>query len=346
MASAEGYDPKVWAQACAELGLAGIHLPEEFGGSGFGAVELGVVAEEMGRHLFCGPFFASAVMAGYAILNAGTESQKQALLPGIADGSCIATLVLDDLNDVRRVGSALSAEGAAAASVLNGRASMVIDAQIAQRFVVAARAGNAVGLFQLAADTPGVSIEPLQVVDPTRKLCRVTFAGAVAERLGAGAAADLDLLWDQMNGVLANEMVGGAARLFETTLDYLKLRVQFGRTIGSFQALKHRCADLLLELELARAAAYQATRVLARQAKGEAGETHAANTAKALASDAYMQVARAAIQLRGGIGFTWEEDAHLWFKRAKSSEVLLGSSIWHREEMMRKVLQEKELVSV
>lgn len=143
----------------------------------------------------------------------------------------------------------------------------------------------------------------------------------------------MPLLWDQMCVALANEMVGGADHLFTTTIDYMKMRVQFGRTIGSFQALKHRCADLLLELELAKAMAEEASFYLA---SGE-GDAFAANTAKAMASDAYMSVARQAIQLRGGIGFTWEEDTHLWFKRAKASEVFLGTSNWHREQMIQRM---------
>ena len=339
MASAEGFDKAVWTQACGEIGLAGIHLPEEFGGSGFGAIELGIVAEEMGRHLYCGPFFASAIMAGYAICNEGTQEQKQQLLPGIADGSTIATLVLDDLNTVGGVGSQLTATGASSAGdvELTGVAPMVIDAQVADLLIVAARSGDQVALYQLNSNSAGVTCEPLEVVDSTRKLCRLTFSAASAERLGKGAPADLNLLWDQLNTMLANEMVGGAAHLFETTLDYMKLRVQFGRTIGSFQSLKHRCADLLMELELARAAAYDAARNLARVSAGETGEPYAANTAKALASDAYMQIAKQAIQLRGGIGFTWEADTHLWFKRAKSSEVLFGTSAWHRDQMIEKM---------
>jgi len=340
MATPEGFDAAVWAQACGEVGLAGIHLPEEFGGSGFSAIELGIVAEEMGRHLYCGPFFASAIMAGYAISNEGTQEQKQLLLPGIADGSTIATLVLDDLNTVAGVGSHIEAAKNATGFELSGVAPMVIDAQAARLLVVAAHNGDQVALYQLDAGSAGVTCEPLEVVDPTRKLCRLSFDKASAEQLGAGAPANLNLLWDQLNAMLANEMVGGAAHLFETTLDYLKLRVQFGRTIGSFQSLKHRCADLLMELELARAAAYDATRALALSSAGQSAEPYAANMAKALASDAYMQIAKQAIQLRGGIGFTWEEDTHLWFKRAKSSEVLFGSSAWHRDQMIEKMTKE------
>lgn len=333
MASSPGYDPDVWRQLCTEVGLAGTHLPEAYGGFGFGPVELGIVAEEMGRHLYCGPFFASAVMAAFAILNVATESQKQRYLPGIADGSTIATLVLDDLNDPNRVGHAIVSEPAIGGHVLTGVAPLVLDAHVARLLIVAARDAAGVSLYAVDPGVSGVEVDLLESLDPTRKLCRVSLAAAPGELLGRAGHAELERLWDQLNTVLANEMVGGAERLFESTVDFMKLRFQFGRPIGSFQALKHRCADLLLELELARAAAHEAARVLA----GAPGDDHAPNMAKALAGDAYMSIARAAIQLRGGIGFTWEEDTHLWYKRAKSSEVLLGTPNWHREQMIRKL---------
>ena len=161
----------------------------------------------------------------------------------------------------------------------------------------------------------------------------VRFDQAPAALLGNEGQAHLDLLWDQMSTALAHEMIGGAEHLFETTVEYMKMRVQFGRAIGSFQALKHRCADLLLELEFAKAMTHAAALYLA---DGE-GDAYSPNMAKSLASDAYMSIARQAIQLRGGIGFTWEEDTHLWFKRAKSSEVFLGTPNWHRERMMQRM---------
>ncbi|MGI9327823.1 MAG: acyl-CoA dehydrogenase family protein [Pseudomonadales bacterium] len=333
MATAQGFDAAVWHQLCGELGLAGTHLPEAYGGFGFGPVELSIVAEEMGRSLFCGPFFASAVMAATAILNCGSESQKQALLPSIADGTMIAALVLDDLNTVDGVGRSIEASGTDSEVLLNGAAAMVVDAHIANKLVVAARSVAGISFYLVDVDAPGVSISALEVLDPTRKLSSVTLSEVTAELLGEAGGAQISRLWDQLSTVLANEMVGGATHLFETTIDYMKMRVQFGRTIGSFQALKHRTADLLMELEFARAAAHDAARA---EATGS-GEPYAANMAKALASDAYMSVARAAIQLRGGIGFTWEEDTHLWFKRAKSSEVFLGTPVWHRETMIQKM---------
>jgi alkylation response protein AidB-like acyl-CoA dehydrogenase len=333
MATDAGYDPAVWAQLSQEVGLLGTHLPEQFGGFGYGPVELGIIAEEMGRYLYSGPFFASAVMAGYAVLGAGSEQDKLRLLPGIADGSTIATLVLDDLNSPDDVGQKVRAVAVADEFQLFGEAKMVVDAQVASLMIVAASTDQGVSLFEVDPQAAGVSVERLEVLDPTRKLSTVGFTQAPARLLGELGQANLAPLWDQMITMLAHEMIGGAQALFSSTLDYLKLRVQFGRAIGSFQALKHRAADLLLELELAKAATHEAARVIA---SGE-GDLYAPNMAKAMASDAYINIAKQAIQLRGGIGFTWEEDTHLWFKRAKSSEVFLGTSNWHRERMMQQI---------
>ena len=327
MASSEGYDPAVWQQLCGEVGLAGTHIPEEYGGVGFGPVELGIVSEEMGRHLYCGPFFASSVMAGYALLNGATETHKTAILPGIASGDQIATLVLDNLNNPEKVGAALKANEK---HVVSGVAPIVVDAHIADVLIVAASTAEGLGLYLVKADAAGLTITPQEALDPTRKLSRVSFTEVRAERIGGLTEALLNRTWDQICSVLAHEMIGGAQYLFESTLEYTKVRVQFGRPIGSFQALKHRCADLLMELEFAKATIHHAAFCLAA---GD-GEPYVASMAKAMASDTYMEAARAGVQLRGGIGFTWEEDTHLWFKRAKSSEVFMGSAHMHRERMM------------
>lgn len=327
MASSEGYDLAVWQQLCGEVGLAGTHIPEEYGGVGFGPVELGIVSEEMGRHLYCGPFFASSVMAGYALLNGATEAYKSTILPNIASGAQIATLVLDNLNDPGEVGSALKATEE---HVVSGIASIVVDAHIADLLIVAASTPDGLGLYLVNAGSEGLSITPQEALDPTRKLSRVSFAGVRAERIGWLTEELLNRTWDQICSVLAHEMIGGAQHLFESTLEYTKVRVQFGRPIGSFQALKHRCADLLMELEFAKAAVHHAAFCLA----ASDGEPYAASMAKAMASDTCMETARAGVQLRGGIGFTWEEDTHLWYKRAKSSEVFMGSAHMHRERMM------------
>jgi alkylation response protein AidB-like acyl-CoA dehydrogenase len=327
MASERGYDPAVWRELCGEAGLAGIHVPETCGGSGGGAIELGIIAEELGRHLYCGPFFSSAVMAAYALLGAADQAHREALLPRIASGSTIATLVLDDLDQPERIGRSIRATEE---STLHGAAGIVLDAHVAELLLVVAGKANGLGLFAVDRAAAGVAVEPLQALDPTRKLSRVTLDGAAGKRLGAVSGSALSWIWDRICAALAHEMVGGAQRLFESTVEYTKARYQFGRPIGSFQALKHRCADLLVELELARAATHHAARCLD---SGE-GEPWASSMAKAMASDVYVHAAKEAIQLRGGIGFTWEDDTHLWFKRAKSSEAFLGTPAAHRERMM------------
>ncbi|NKB99950.1 MAG: acyl-CoA dehydrogenase [Pseudomonadales bacterium] len=327
MESEQGYDTKVWQQLSQEVALLGTHLPEAYGGFGFGPIELGIIAQEMGRHLYCGPYFASAVMAGYAILNSATEEAKERLLPEIAAGTKIAALALDDLSGADAVGDGIKASGGR----LNGAAAVVVDAHVADSLIVVAGTSDGLSLYEVAP--AAVSITALDAIDPTRKLARVSFEDCEGELISGPGTVDIDLLWDQMSTTLAHEMIGGAERLFETTIEYMKMRVQFGRQIGSFQSLKHRCADLLLELELAKAMTHEAGRFMA---SGE-GDAYSPNMAKALASDAYLSVAKQAIQLRGGIGFTWEEDTHLWFKRAKASEMFLGSPNWHRERMMQRM---------
>jgi len=265
-------------------------------------------------------------MAGYALLLGAEESGKEALLPEIAAGSVIATLVMDDLNRPENIGNNLIWDG----KTLSGAAPLVLDAQTASLLIVIARSDDGLCLLSLPSDSVGVNILPLETLDATRKLASVTFNQANAEKRGDLTPIALEQLWDHICVALSHEMIGGAQHLFETTVEYTKVRYQFGRPIGSFQGLKHRCADLLMELELAKAATYHAAQCLA----AGKGEPYAASMAKALASDTYIEVGRAAIQLRGGIGFTWEEDTQLWFKRAKSSEVFMGSAHLHRERMM------------
>jgi alkylation response protein AidB-like acyl-CoA dehydrogenase len=331
MASEQGYDPAVWLQLSQEVGVLGTHLPEAYGGFGFGPVEQGIISEEMGRYLYCGPYFASAVMAGYAILNGGDETQKSKLLAAIASGDVIAAFAIDDLNDPTKMGQSFSRLSSREGETLTGSAPMVVDAHIADVLIIPVNDNGVVGLFEVAADD--AKILARECLDPTRKLSSVTLLDSPATQVGELQKDAVMRLWDEMNTALAHEMIGGSERLFRTTLEYMNMRVQFGRQIGSFQALKHRCADLLLALELAKAATHEAGRFLAT---GE-GDCYAPNMAKALAGDTYLDVAKAAIQLRGGIGFTWEEDTHMWFKRAKSSEVFLGTPNWHREQMMQRM---------
>ncbi|HKD65993.1 MAG TPA: acyl-CoA dehydrogenase family protein [Candidatus Binataceae bacterium] len=341
METADGYDPAVWRQLSNDLALPGIHLPQDYGGAGFGMVELGIVMEELGRALLCAPYFSTAVLAANAILNAGTDAQKEALLPDIASGARLAALAITELNgdwDPRAID--LGATAVADGYLLNGVKSYVVDGHIADLLVVAARTpadsgGRGLALFTLPANTRGVERRLLKSMDATRKLARIDFQGVHAELLGVpddGVKAVTRTL-DQAAVALANEMVGGAQALLDSAVNYAKMRVQFGRTIGSFQAIKHKLADMLLDVELAKSAAYYS----AQAAAVDDPEWPAlACMAKAAASDTYMRTAAECIQIHGGIGFTWDNDTHLWFKRAKSSEVFLGQPGYHRELLMQR----------
>lgn len=332
METDSGYDSGVWSRFCRDMGAAGLHLPSAFGGLGLGAVELGVVQEEMGRALFCGPFFSSSVMAGCALRSAREESRER-LLPGLASGDVLYTLVLDSLSDPCKVGSQLTVSR----NSLSGTAPIVIDAAVVDRLVVVARDHDRLRLLCVDREEPGVMIDPLESIDATRKLYRAVFNDVACDDVGEFDERELQLLWRWITVALAHECIGGAEALLGSTVEYTKMRLAFGRPIGSFQALKHRCADLLVDLERARSTTYYAAQCLD---SGD-GDPYAANMAKAMASEVYTDCARQAIQLRGGIGFTWENDTHLWYKRAKSSEVLMGAPHLHREQMIR-IIEETE----
>jgi alkylation response protein AidB-like acyl-CoA dehydrogenase len=332
MDTAEGYEPAVWKQLSQELALPGVAIPEAYGGQGAGLVELGIALEEMGRALLCAPYFGSVALGANAILNAGSEPQKAALLPAIARGETLAALAVAEPNGRWDAGGiALEARQSKIGWTLHGEKSFVVDGASADLLIVGARAPE-LTLFTLRANAEGVSRRALQTIDPTRKLAHIAFSGARAEPLGelGGGAAPLAKTLDQAAALLANEQVGVAQKLLEMTVDYAKTRVQFGRPIGTFQAIKHKCADMLLELELARSAAYAAA---SAGAEDEKDFPATASLAKALVSDAALHIAAESIQIHGGLGFTFEQDVHLYFKRAKASEVLLGDPTYHRERV-------------
>jgi alkylation response protein AidB-like acyl-CoA dehydrogenase len=335
-----GWDRAGWRDLNQQLGLSAVHIPEAYGGQGFGPIELGIVLEEMGRALLCAPFFASTVLAATAIMNAGTEAQKRALLPPIADGDCIATLAFTEPNGRwDSAGVEMTATPDGGKFRLDGVKSFVLDGHTADLIIVLARRPGSTGddglsFFTVPGDAPGLTRRALKVMDPTRKQARLEFRGVEADLLGeaGAAAAPFAKTMVQAAVCLANEMVGGAEKLRQSALDYANLRVQFGRNIASFQSMKHKQADMLVDVELAKSAAYYAA---AAAADDDPELPALASLAKASAADAYMQTAIHTIQIHGGIGFTWDNDTHLWFKRAKSSEVFLGDSTWHRELMMR-----------
>jgi alkylation response protein AidB-like acyl-CoA dehydrogenase len=260
-------------------------------------------------------------LAGSAIADAGSEAQRKEVLPGICEGELLATASAPPTED------AVSVE--ARDERLDGEAGFVVDGHVADRIVVAARGPDGVGLF-VTRGREGVSAAPISSMDQTRKVADVRFDGAPAERLGDGGWPAVQRLLDRACVGLAAEMLGGAERVLELSVAYAKDRVQFGRPIGSFQAVKHRAADMLLEVESLRNVVYYAAWGLERD---HPDASLAASMAKAYASDAYRDVAASGIQIHGGIGFTWEADLHLYFKRAKASEVAFGDAAFHRERM-------------
>ncbi|HMC53351.1 MAG TPA: acyl-CoA dehydrogenase family protein [Acidimicrobiales bacterium] len=337
METTEGYDPSVWAQMAQQLGLQGLAIPEEYGGSGFTYVELGIVFEEMGRALLCAPYLSSVALAANAILASGDDSAKKEHLPGIASGDTIAALALtEDNGRWDQEGITLTATRSGDGYSLDGHKMFVIDGHTANLVVVVARTGKGITFLAVDGDAPGLTRKPLTTMDQTRKQARLEFSGTPARLIGTegGASAALGKTLDLAAVALANEQVGGAQKCLETSVEYAKVRVQFGRPIGSFQAIKHKCADMLLEVESAKSAAYYASWAAAE----DSDELPVvASLAKAYCSEAYFHAAAENIQIHGGIGFTWEHDAHLYFKRAKSSELLLGDPTYHRELLAQRI---------
>ncbi len=334
-----GYDPGVWKQMGEELGLQGLLIPEEYGGQGFGFLELGIALEEMGRVLLPSPFYASACLAANAILAAGDDAQKSELLPGIASGETLASLALLDAGGQWDPASLrMEARPDGDAFVLEGEKTCVLNGATADLLVVAARLPGSTGeeglcLLTLRADDAGVTLEPMATLDATRKQARLHLRGARARCLGepGGAGDALHQTLDRAAIGLAAEMAGGADRCLQMAVEYAKQRSQFARPIGSFQAIKHKCAEVLLEVELARSAAWWACWTAAEDNE-ERGE--AAHLAKACCADAYLQAAAENIQIHGGIGFTWEAAPHLYYRRAKVSQTLFGDSVHHRSRLV------------
>ena len=339
MATPDGWERDQWAKINSELGLTAVAIPESYGGHGFGLSEQCIMMEEMGRSLLCAPYFGSAVLAANAILYSGTEEQKKMLLPGIASGDTIATLAFTEENglwDNNDIETEFQLDGSEYS--LSGTKSFVLDGNTADLIIVLARkkgteCDNGLSFFILDGKAEGITKELLKTTDETRKLTKIKFDNVPAKLLGieGEAAEPMKKTFTKSVICLANEMVGGAERVREDALEYVKMRMQFGRSIASFQVIKHKATDMLADVELAKSAAYFAAAAFDDEDK----ETEeAASIAKAAASEAYMQTAIQSIQMHGGIGFTWDNDTHLWFKRAKSSEVFLGTSNYHREIMM------------
>jgi alkylation response protein AidB-like acyl-CoA dehydrogenase len=340
METAAGTDPDVWRQASAQLGLPGIAVPEEYGGAGFSFAEQAIVLEELGAALFTGPYLASAVLAAAALLASDDEEAMKDLLPGIAAGETVATLAFTedggswDPASIRLAATKTTENGWR----LNGHKSFVLDGHSADLIlaVAATETDGQLSLFAVTSTAEGLTRRALPTLDQTRKLARLSFNHTPARLVGepGAARAALDHALDVAAVALAAEQLGGAQRALDMAVAYAKVRQQFGRPIGSFQAIKHRCADLLLEVESLRSAVGYAAAAVA------AGSTEVpvlAPLLKAYASDVYSHVAGENIQIHGGIGFTWEHDAHLYLKRAKASELFLGDASYHRERLATRI---------
>jgi alkylation response protein AidB-like acyl-CoA dehydrogenase len=350
--SGSGYDPDVWIQAAQELGLHGLAIPEAYGGSGATHVELGLVFEEMGAVLYSGPFLAGVGLAATALLQLGgsqeAEDARQVYLPGIATGDTIATLAWAGPDpSVSALNGRRDTRAAEGGWKITGTAAIVVDGAEADLVLVAARTPAGASLFAVSPETAGSTLTrtPLTTMDSTRRLARLTFADVPGELLGTdGSAQDpLRRTADLAALYLAAEQLGGAARVLATAVEYAGTRVQFGRAIGSFQAIKHRCADMLIAVESARSVVYHGLWTAVHEPTGLPA---ASSLARAVASDAYQHAAADNIQIHGGIGFTWEHSAHMYLKRAKSSQLLFGSPARHRSRLAGLVLSKRAPVVV
>ncbi len=337
METEAGYDETVWRQMAEQMGLQGLSIPEEFGGSGYTFIELGIVLEEMGRSLLCAPFFSTVVLAANTLLHSGDDAAKKDFLPGIASGETIATVAFTEPSGKwDESGIEMEATASGDGWTVSGTKMFVLDGHTAGLIVVAARTPQGVSLFAVEGDAAGLTRTALSTMDQTRKQARLEFDGTPARLVGTDGEGwnVLSTVLDLVAVGLAAEQVGGAQKVLDMAVEYAKVRVQFGRPIGSFQAIKHKCADMLLEVESAKSAAYYGM-WCASELNDELPSV--ASLAKAYCSEAYFHAAAENIQIHGGIGFTWEHPAHLYFKRAKSSELLFGDPTYHRELLAQRI---------
>lgn len=339
MATEQGFDNELWQRICSELYFQAITIPEELGGMGLGFVELVAVLEQMGRFLVCAPFYSTVCQASTALLLAGNEAQQAEYLGQVLEGA-IGTLAFTSSIKTGVDAVEASFEQQGENFVLNGEYRFVVDGHSASFVVAAAKdAQGKVGLFVLPTDMAGVSSKWLPTMDQTRKQAQLSFNNVQLTQdnvMQLDAADSLEKILDVAAICLAAEQMGGTSEVLDITVQYTKERVQFNRPVASFQAVKHRAADMMTRAEAARSAVYYAACVaqdafVGGELAGELAE--AASIAKANASESYFANAGDAIQLHGGVGFTWEYDVHLYFKRAKASEHMLGNSTYHRERL-------------
>jgi acyl-CoA dehydrogenase len=333
MATDRGWDRAEWLRMCTELGVAGIAVPEEDGGSGLSTAEAGVVFEEAGRVLWCAPLMSVTGLAVPLLLALNDRAQLDRLLPDLLAGTSVAAVVTCD-GDGRTVPGVVAVTATASAdgrARLSGASGYVVDGGVADVFLVPAATDAGHGVFVVRAGEPGVRVTPLVTLDQTRKQARLELDGVEGERVGRGDATEaVGRAFATTQALLACELAGVASRSLELTVEYVKQRVQFGRAIGSFQAVKQKAADMLIKVESAKSAAHAAARAAAT---GDDELTAISSVASAYCAEAAVAVTADAIQLHGGIGFTWEHDAHLYFKRALAGEQMLGSPSEHYDRV-------------
>jgi len=325
METGTAYDESLWLKLAAQ-GFTGILVPEEYGGMGLGKVELVLLMEEAGYALLPGPLFSTIALGGAVLEAVGTPEQKKKYLPRIASGDIRTTAILIE------PGAPSDNQIAIGGGKMTGTKLFVTDAAEANFILIVTSSG----VFLADAKAPGIKIGPMKGMDLTRKIYSVNFQNTPVEKLGASAnVSALTRALDAATTALAAEMVGGMQRTLELTVAYAKTRKQFGKPIGTFQAVQHMCADMYLETESARSAAYYAAWALEENAPDAAV---AVSVAKMYASDACRTVGNRGIQVYGGMGFTWENDLHLYYRRAKASETMLGDATFHRERIARLVI--------
>ncbi len=331
METERGFEARVWDRLASEMALPGLAIPERYGGAGLGPVGLAIVMEEMGRVLFCGPYLSTAVLAVGVLTTIADAAVQAELLPEIAGGRAIVAVATADDDGREAESPPVRAVRDGTAWRLDGIARFVADGHSADVILVVGRADDGVGIFRVEGGAPRLERRLLPTLDLTRKLARLVFSGTPATRISAGdATAGLERVLALAVTALAAEQTGGAQRCLEMATEYARTRLQFGRPIGSFQAIKHKCADMLVEVEFARSAAYHAA---FRAADRDEELLVAAHMAKSYCSEAYFHAAAETIQIHGGMGFTWEHPAHLYFKRAKASAVLFGDGIDERHKL-------------
>jgi alkylation response protein AidB-like acyl-CoA dehydrogenase len=335
MESPGGYDRSVWAQMSGPLALPALAIPERYGGQGFSFRELAIVLEELGRVVYMGPLFGTAVLAVNALLLSGDEDACRGLLPKIAAGARTATVALFEPGSgwaTDRIATRASRDGDGWR--LSGSKDWVIDGADADLILVAARSEDGAAMFAVERSDQGVATSPIDVMDLTRPLATVRLENAYGTRVGSPNVLP-DVLPHALAG-LACEQAGGADACLDMTVSYASERIQFGRPIGSYQAVRHRCADMFVQCETARVAARNAARAVAENRPDRAV---AVGVAKSYCSEAFLTVAQDTVQLHGGLGFTWEHPAHMYFKRAKSAALMFGDPAWHRARIAHALLE-------